>query len=536
MADTLQRPLLRGRSRRPVLTAAGPLTSAEQAQAARDRTEDQLAEVISRAMRKYLARVEKALRVRVRGGGPVLTGTTLTAAGWDDPLTLGDLAGWWIQTVNSQITADILAIWAAAYAQSTGTGVVTESAMRHAVEEYLPRVTDRLVRGIIPPVAEDSFDKARIILARSTADGWTRKQTAARIALEFGWETNGPGWREQLDDVNARIDAILEPLGHPGNPAREYTRLHDPTVAALQEDRAQIIQGLDAEQTYWQHRADLIARTESTSLHGYAANRALAAEGFTHKKWVATNDARTREEHREVNGDVVAVDAEFVVGGFLMQYPGDPAAPVAMIANCRCTLIGADQVETPAGIDTGDTGPAEPPGRVRAAAELNQQELEAEISRLMADPDGFDDPRMEQLVYELDKRDTAQQASRAAQEEETARAAYGRVWRRPGGEKALRDEYDTWIEVQYLAAEQELNGALLSPEGKRLQARGELDIRDLFTRRRRSLKYLSPELEEWFSRNPRMSFPEFRAGATLDDVGRAARRRSANRGWEGEFG
>lgn len=335
------------------LLAATPpavLTDPARSHAARDRTEDALNEVFSRAMRKYLARVEKALRNRVRTGGTVLT----AASDWDDPVTLGQLAGWWAEIVNEEVTAAILEAWRVAYASATGD--LTESALQTAVAEYLPRVTDRLVRGEVfiggkraPSVAEDSFEKARLILAQSAAHGWTRPQTAARIALEFGWETNGPGWRDQLDQLNQEIASVLDPLGEPGTPAREYARLHDQAIAALQEERGQIVQQLDAERSYWENRAQLIARTESTSLHGFAANKALSDEGFTHKKWVATKDSRTREEHREVDGDVVPVDGDFIVGDAAMQYPGDPSAPVGMIANCRCTLVGVDQEpESPA--------------------------------------------------------------------------------------------------------------------------------------------------------------------------------------------
>lgn len=349
------------------------LTSRTAAEAARDRTEDQLNELFSRAMRKFLARAEREIKIRLRAGT-----TVLTAAGDPppDPLTLGIFARMWGEIVDQQVMDDILTAWQRVY--GTGTTMIADSAVRAAVEEYLPRVRDRLVRGEVwiggkraPSVAEDSFDKARVILSRSAAEGWTRQRTAQRIATEFGWETNGSALREELNQINGEIEQILNPLGHPGTPAREYARLHDPIIAELQAQGSEITKQLDAEQSYWQNRAQLIARTESTSLHGYSANNALAAEGFSHKQWMATHDTRTRDSHREADGQTVPVDAEFIVGGFAMQFPGDPSAPVGEIANCRCTMIGADREDdqdqegpqTQAGNSGGGAGGGLPPLR-----------------------------------------------------------------------------------------------------------------------------------------------------------------------------
>jgi hypothetical protein len=199
----------------------------------------------------------------------------------------------------------------------------------------------------------------------------------------------------------------------------------------------------------------------------------------------------------------------------------------------------AGEIPTPAQIDPPNAKPV--PARDKDVRDLSDAEVEAELERLMGEPGGFDDPRMGQLAAEMDARDYRRQQSAiraeevAAQKAEAeAREAWGKKpWRRPGGtEKQMREEYETFVEVQYVQAEQELNGVLLSAEGK---AAG-INPRDLFTRKRRSLKYASEELQEWFSRHERMSYPEFRAGATDDDVGRAARTRSQNRGWESEFG
>ena len=56
------------------------------------------------------------------------------------------------------------------------------------------------------------------------------------------------------------------------------------------------------------------------------------------KRWIATLDDRTRDTHRELDGQVVDVDEPFEVDGEEIMYPGDPNADPALVYNCRCTI------------------------------------------------------------------------------------------------------------------------------------------------------------------------------------------------------
>lgn len=308
-----------------------PLTNAEDSQDARDRTEERLDSLFARALQAFLAQVRREVTARLDDP------QVLLAASGRDPLTLGQMAGWWAAVVDRRMIRAVTRAYRAAYGRS-----MSESALRSAVEDYLPRVRDRLVRGITPPVYDDSFDKVRLILARSAGAGLSRPETAELIALELSWETSGPRWRRQLSKIDSRIDKILDPLGPPGTPAREAARLSDPAVRALQAQRSDVILRLDAEKSYWETRANRIARTESTALHGFGADGVLAAEGWTHKKWVATLDKRTRDSHAAADGQVVPVDGQFSVGLSALQFPGDPSGPAEEVINCRCTIIGSD--------------------------------------------------------------------------------------------------------------------------------------------------------------------------------------------------
>lgn len=59
------------------------------------------------------------------------------------------------------------------------------------------------------------------------------------------------------------------------------------------------------------------------------------------KRWIATHDPRTREEHIELDGQEVDVDEPFENSFGKIMYPGDPDADPANVYNCRCTLVSS---------------------------------------------------------------------------------------------------------------------------------------------------------------------------------------------------
>ena len=57
------------------------------------------------------------------------------------------------------------------------------------------------------------------------------------------------------------------------------------------------------------------------------------------KRWMATHDPRTREEHLALDGVTIDVDEPFVNDFGEIMYPGDPNADPSNVYNCRCTLV-----------------------------------------------------------------------------------------------------------------------------------------------------------------------------------------------------
>ena len=89
------------------------------------------------------------------------------------------------------------------------------------------------------------------------------------------------------------------------------------------------------------YRANLISRTESHRVASFA-NEQVAVDmniSGTQKEWVAIQDARTRITHSFASGQTVPLEANFVVGGDRLKYPGDPKGSAAETINCRCAVI-----------------------------------------------------------------------------------------------------------------------------------------------------------------------------------------------------
>jgi hypothetical protein len=315
--------------------------NAGQVRSLRDDIEVDLDRTVGQQMQGWLTDQRLAAVRAVQSSSP----NVLLAAAGDEMPGLGTVASWWAQRVDAVLVGEVEAMLVRAFSRWTDMRIESSPAQT-ATNTYLANVRDRLVLGTHMGVTvyEDSFDRIRLALATSAANGWTRQQLAARIAADLSWETDGPYWRAQQARADSLIDDTLDALGEPGTPAREYARLYDPAVQALRDDRNYAIKHLDAERSVWQTRANLIARTESTGAANFGAHQALVMEGVKSKVWLATNDTRTRKTHLAADGEEVGILKKFMVGGAALEFPGDPSGPITETAGCRCAMVGGDYV------------------------------------------------------------------------------------------------------------------------------------------------------------------------------------------------
>lgn len=97
----------------------------------------------------------------------------------------------------------------------------------------------------------------------------------------------------------------------------------------------------------WPGRAMVVARTEAIAAYNagtHAGFLALAAQegGQWEHSWLATHDTHTRRTHARgtgADGQRVPLSQPFIVGGFAMAYPGDPAGPPQEVIQCRCSEL-----------------------------------------------------------------------------------------------------------------------------------------------------------------------------------------------------
>lgn len=58
------------------------------------------------------------------------------------------------------------------------------------------------------------------------------------------------------------------------------------------------------------------------------------------QEWIATHDERTRDAHRELDGQIRELNKPFENSIGKIRYPADPQADPANVYNCRCTIRG----------------------------------------------------------------------------------------------------------------------------------------------------------------------------------------------------
>jgi F like protein len=173
--------------------------------------------------------------------------------------------------------------------------------------------------------------------------------TAYRKAL-------GPGYPySQKPHVTAYLAEAQNRLL--GVPAETYDRIAGEIAvgAGMGESMDQIAKRVDGALSmtatpYWPNRAVVVARTETMGAlnagrsGAYQAVAAELGEPFE-QGWLATHDPKTRPTHKAadigtpITGQRVPVGISFLVGGFLLDQPGDPKGPPQEVIQCRCTTV-----------------------------------------------------------------------------------------------------------------------------------------------------------------------------------------------------
>lgn len=103
-------------------------------------------------------------------------------------------------------------------------------------------------------------------------------------------------------------------------------------------------------------RAEMLARTDLIGLSNgsgqiavqqlnEASEKSGKGQVIKTKTWLTAGDGRVRPTHEEANEQTVPIDQPYFVGGFRLNYPGDPSGPSDEVVRCRCTEIYNEEAD-----------------------------------------------------------------------------------------------------------------------------------------------------------------------------------------------
>lgn len=226
-----------------------------------------------------------------------------------------------------------------------GAEETVAEAYARGIDEWLSGVRDRVFGfGLLDPLGIFStlrrFTRVLVSPVTAAVEGIIAGAFArAAPGIEF---RSRPWVQQHLADVGNHMLATPEWLfGQVSGQLQDGITAGEsiPQMAARVE--ASLLQG---GADVWSNRGETVARTEAISAYNggtQEAMRALAEEfGFTLEKvWLASMDARTRDSHFAADGQRVALDGMFNVGGFMAPLPGSELLPPQERINCRCSVL-----------------------------------------------------------------------------------------------------------------------------------------------------------------------------------------------------
>lgn len=299
------------------------------------RSEEMLTDAAGAAIRQFLRKLKRELHLASLTAASISEGDIGPTA-FNALLEPGRILGWWQEAVNEELIPQLTQVWREGYTNETAI-----SSGLDALPEFIASVKDRLSPNAAPGLPDDAFNKVRVVLNDSLAAGLSTDSTAQLIAEALSWDDPAQEARQTKAQITDEINKLLDPIGPPGAPAREFARKNDPRIRALRNIRNRATEQIEGVESTWRNRAQRIGRTESTAALNAGATAAFKAEGINRKEWVSTLDPRTRDSHLAANGQVQGMFEPFVVGGALLQFPGDPSGPAEEVINCRCAMVAA---------------------------------------------------------------------------------------------------------------------------------------------------------------------------------------------------
>jgi len=223
------------------------------------------------------------------------------------------LSDWLVQlarrVVRGDRRPDLDAIWAMAPLWRQAVDLILQGEIFRAIGLAFERVLGRDSRWDQRPAMVRYLAEVRNRLVRIPEEVYD---------LVAGQISTGVNLGESIPQLAARVDSVL---------------------STTQSQR-------------WPNRATVIARTETIGalnagrVEAFKIVAADEPDVQFELMWLATDDSRTRPNHRTAEGQRVPIGSSFNVGGFELAFPGDPTGPPQEVIQCRCVPLLVEAGET----------------------------------------------------------------------------------------------------------------------------------------------------------------------------------------------
>lgn len=138
-------------------------------------------------------------------------------------------------------------------------------------------------------------------------------------------------WYDLMQEMNRIFEEVYEAEGGPGDPSFSQG------ITILDSLERTHVTGKETQ-------AERITTWLATAIVGAATDAAAQRQPGKGVQWVTMEDERVRPVHQEAHGQTRRSGQAFDIGGFQLQYPGQPVGPPEVWINC---VVGSTKVAWP---------------------------------------------------------------------------------------------------------------------------------------------------------------------------------------------
>lgn len=219
-----------------------------------------------------------------------------------------------------------------------------------AVTAATRRALDTLLREAVRALAASGYDTS---VLDDRFPGWqaaVKSDVSPAVESVFlaAWQATARGDIDPTAYATRHIEAVHNRLVGVSDAVFDVMRLTLEEGRQAQESIPQLaarVDGLLTDGQRWTNRAVTVARTEVIAANNAGARSSAFATAdllgvpaaAVARRWLSSDDSRTRPSHKKADGQIVYGQDRYQVGRAELTSPGDPHGPGEEVINCRCT-------------------------------------------------------------------------------------------------------------------------------------------------------------------------------------------------------